>query len=70
MMGNRSDCKTPGAFGKQADQNAPRRTRKQLMVRKFQPPPEVQHRIKQKDAERPHPNRFIRWIKKFFGEGF
>ena len=54
---------TPGAFGAQPN-------RPPLMVRNLVPPPEVQHHIKQKDKKRMHPNRFIRFFQKFFGDGF
>ena len=44
--------------------------KKKLAVRKLMPPPQVRHRIIEKDKDRAHPNPIIRFFKKFFGEGF
>ncbi len=63
MVANRSDCKTPGAFGKP-------KNHKPLLVRQLTPPPEIQYDLIDKDKKRPHSNKVVRFVKKFFGEGF
>lgn len=44
--------------------------KKPIMVRRLTPPPEIQFVLIQKDKLRPHPNKWMRIILKFFGEGF